>query len=165
MNAKSCPFLTQEGKCSIYQTKRAFVCNLFPFNRSPFLAIGQDDAKFFGKCGRLAPILPHLQYEDKDLLIRQLYHSFGKSFLAAVQHDYVTEWANKVTIDLMKKKIIRPAMNYPYDLLKKRREHARKINFMEFLVECGYCTKEEMEATILRFENYDDGREKMEAYK
>ena len=32
----ACPFL-KNNKCSIYHTRRAYVCRLFPFNRGPFL--------------------------------------------------------------------------------------------------------------------------------
>jgi Fe-S-cluster containining protein len=42
MNSVTCPFLADGGKCVIYNTKRAFVCHLFPFNRSPFLDMGKE---------------------------------------------------------------------------------------------------------------------------
>ena len=43
MNSEECPFLSEDGKCSIYEKRRAFICSLFPFNRSPFLDIGKKE--------------------------------------------------------------------------------------------------------------------------
>src|SRR3989344_1153923 len=53
----ACPFL-KENKCSIYHTKRAYVCRLFPFNRSPFSE--KDPKKMFGECGAMKNITPQI---------------------------------------------------------------------------------------------------------
>ena len=45
---------------------------------------------------------------------------------------------NKLIIELIKSKKIRPAMNYPYDKLLKRIENSEKVDFTDFLVECGF---------------------------
>ena len=51
MDSDSCPFL-RDRKCLIYSTKRAYICRLFPFNRSPFLKTGEEPNKknMFGSC-------------------------------------------------------------------------------------------------------------------
>ncbi|MBR9699738.1 hypothetical protein GOV09_04745 [Candidatus Woesearchaeota archaeon] len=162
MNARSCPFLKKEGKCSIYGKERAFVCNLFPFNRSPFLNIGSEHGSLFGKCRRIKDILPTLDFKNKEVLIKQLYEIFGDTFLASVQHDHITEWSNKIILEMMKKKVIRPALNYPYDKLQKRIEHAEKKDFFEFLSDSGFMAEKEVDALTKRFRNYEDAREKME---
>ena len=57
----ACPFL-KDSKCSIYHTKRAYVCRLFPFNRSPFLNQGEKFQKesMFGDCGAMEKIIPQV---------------------------------------------------------------------------------------------------------
>ena len=57
----ACPFL-KDNKCSIYHTKRAYVCRLFPFNRGPFHNQNEMSLKegLFGDCGAMESILPHL---------------------------------------------------------------------------------------------------------
>src|SRR3989338_8929990 len=54
----ACPFL-KNNKCSIYHTKRAYVCRLFPFNRGPFINQGGMNLKdgMFGECGAMEHIL------------------------------------------------------------------------------------------------------------
>ena len=161
----ACPFLKQ-NKCSIYHTKRAYICRLFPFNRSPFLS---QDKKFlkeslFGDCGAMEQITP-LVPEDFGEMIKFLNEAFPDgSFLNAVQNDMVTEWANKTIVDLIRKKIIRPAMNQPYDILMKRISNAEKIDFTDFLVEINYMDAEEMKSLINRFDNNADAEEKIGSF-
>ena len=135
----ACPFL-KESKCSIYHTKRAYVCRLFPFNKSPFLNEGMSNLKenLFGECGAMKNVLPAVP-ENFDEMIRFLNKSFPDgSFLNAVQNDMIVEWANKTIIELMRKNIIKPAMSYPYNFLLKRFENSEKIDFTDFLVESGF---------------------------
>jgi len=160
----ACPFL-KDNKCSIYHTKRAYVCRLFPFNRSPFAG---SDAKhketLFGECGAMEKILPQLP-GDFGKMIKFLSEAFpDESFLNAVQNDIVIEWANKTIIDLIKKKIIKPAMNYPYEFLLKRISNAEKIDFTDFLVQTGYLSSEEKESLINRFDNNTDAKEKISQF-
>ncbi len=162
MNSKACPFLLDDGKCSIYNTSRAFICHLFPFNKSPFLNTGEKDSpKMFGNCENMLEIIDKLDYDDKKELIKQLHDSFGDTFLAAIQHDFVLEWSNKLILELMKEKGIRPAINYPYGKLLKRLENTEKIDLMDFLVESGYKTREEVDELIRRFEGMLDGMERV----
>ena len=158
----ACVFL-KNNKCSIYHTKRAYVCRLFPFNRSPFL--NQDGMALkegmFGECGAMEKILPKLP-EDFNEMIKFLSEAFPDgSFLNAVQNDIVIEWANNTVIELMKKKIIKPAMNYPYEFLLKRISNAEKIDFTDFLTEIGYMASEERKSLINRFDNNIDAEEKI----
>jgi len=158
----ACPFL-RDSKCFIYYTKRAYVCRLFPFNRSPFTnekGINLKDV-LFGECGAMERILPRLP-DDFAEMIKFLNEAYPDgSFLNAVQNDIVVEWANKTIIDLMRKKIIKPAMNHPYDFLLKRAANAEKIDFTDFLVEAGYLKKDEMQNLIHRFDNNIDANEKI----
>jgi len=153
----ACPFQSKDGKCLIYHTKRAFICHLFPFNRSPYLDIGQpDDKGMFGECCMLKGIIDNLEYTDKKALISQLSDSFGNTFLAALQHDFIIEWSNKLIIDMIKDKKIRPAMGYPYKFLKKRIESSDKVDLMDFLVDSEYLTSQEIKDLIDRFESFQD---------
>ena len=162
MNSKACPFLIDSGKCKIYDTRRAFICHLFPLNKSPFLNTGEEDSsRMFGNCVNILDIIEKLNYDDKKELIIQLYSSFGETFLAAIQHDYVMEWSNKLIMTLMKEKGIRPAMNYPYGMFLKRIENSEKIDLMDFLVASGYKTREEVDELIRRFETLQDAKEKV----
>lgn len=162
MNSESCPFLLKDGKCTIYNTRRAFICHLFPFNRSPFLDLEEKDSKdMFGKCPNIVAIIDKLNYDDKKTLIKQLYDSFGETFPAAVQHDFVMEWSNKLILELMENKIIKPAINYPYEFLLKRINNSEKTDFMDFLVESNYKTREEVNKLINKFENFEDARKKI----
>ncbi|MEK6946552.1 MAG: hypothetical protein AABX32_03005, partial [Nanoarchaeota archaeon] len=86
------------------------------------------------------------------------------SFLNAVQNDIIIEWANKIIVGLIKKKMIRPAVNYPYDLLLKRIYGAEKIDFTDFLAEIGHTTAEEMENLINRFDSNSDAKDKIRQY-
>jgi len=163
MNAESCPFLSDKGKCTVYGKKRAYICNLFPFNKSPFLDIGESEkSALFGNCPAIKDIVDKLDYKNKDILVQQLYESFGDTFLAAIQHDFVTEWSNRQVLEMMKNGLIRPAMNYPHGFLKKRLQNAKTIDFFDFLWTSKFMEKESVERIIERFENYDDAREKVD---
>lgn len=158
----ACPFL-KDNKCSIYHTKRAYVCRLFPFNRGPFLANDGMALKegMFGECGAMEHILPKIP-EDFNKMIKFLSEAFpDESFFNAVQNDIVIEWANKIIIDLMRKSIIKPAMNRPYNFLLRRITNAEKIDFTDFLVQSGYFTEEQMENLINQFDNNKDANEKI----
>ena len=160
----ACPLL-KNNKCSIYHTKRAYVCRLFPFNRSPF-SMNKDEnmESLFGECGAMEKIIPHLP-KDFDKMITFLNQAFPDgSFINAVQNDIVIEWANGIIVDLMRKKIIKPAINYPYDFLLKRISNSKKIDFTDFLVECGYMPEEEKEILIRKFDSNADAQEKINPY-
>ncbi len=161
----ACPFLRQ-NKCSIYRTKRAYVCRLFPFNRSPFM--NQDSMQLkegmFGECGAMEHILPQVP-DDFEKMIKFLYEAFPDgSFINAVQNDIVVEWANKTIVNLMRENIINPAVNYPYNFLLKRIANAEKIDFTDFLVDAGYFTEKEKQELIERFDNNTDARDKISQY-
>ena len=162
----ACPFLNN-NKCSIYHTKRAYVCRLFPFNRSPFL--NQDGMALkeglFGECGAMEHILPQVP-ENFSEMIKFLSEAFPDgSFLNAVQNDIVIELANKTIVELIRKKIIKPALNYPYDFLVKRISNAEKIDFTDFLMKINYMTSEERKNLINRFDSNTDAEEKINNYK
>jgi Fe-S-cluster containining protein len=139
MDSDSCPFL-RDKKCSIYYQKRAYVCRLFPFNRGPFLKTGVNPTKdnMFGVCGAMDPLIPTIpeKYEDMVYFLSKAFPDM--SFENAVQFDHITEWVNKTIISLMRKKLFRPAINYPYGLFLKRFENSEKIDFTDFLVEIDY---------------------------
>jgi len=157
----ACSFLNN-NKCLIYHTKRAYVCRLFPFNRGPFLnQEGMSLTEMFGECGAMEKILPQIPHEFNKM-INFLNEAFpDASFLNAVQNDFIAEWANKTTIDLMRKNIIKPAMNHPYNFLLKRMKNAEKIDFTDFLVEAGYFTEREKQNLISRFDDNLDAKEKI----
>lgn len=139
MDSDSCPFL-KDNKCTIYSTRRAYICRLFPFNRGPFIKTGTDPNKhnMFGTCAGLTNIFDQIP-EDYEEMVSFLSLAFPDgSFENAVEFDHITAWINYTIIDLMRKKLIRPAMNYPYDLFLKRFENAEKIDFTDFLEESGY---------------------------
>ena len=161
----ACPFL-KDNKCSIYHTKRAYVCRLFPFNRGPFIDREgmQLKEELFGECGAMEHILPQVP-DDFNKMINFLNEAFPDgSFLNAVQNDIIIEWANKTIIDLIKKKIIKPAMNRPYKFLLKRIKDSEKIDFTDFLVEVGYLTEKETEDFIKRFDDNIDAKEKISQF-
>lgn len=161
----ACPFL-KSNKCSIYHTKRAYVCRLFPFNRGPFINHEGMNLKdgMFGECGAMEHILPQVP-EEFNKMIKFLYEAFPDgSFLDAVQNDIVIEWANKAIVGLMRGKIIKPAMNYPYEFLLKRIANAEKADFTDFLVESGYLTEKEMADSIRRFDGNADAQEKIKQF-
>ena len=159
----ACPLL-KNNKCSIYHTKRAYVCRLFPFNRSPFLKEGFSSEELFGNCGAMEKLIPELP-NNFDEMIKFLNDAFPDgSFLNAVQNDIVIEWSNRTIVNLIKKKVIRPAINYPYEPLLKRISAAEKIDFTDFLVEKKYLPAHEMENLIKRFDNNSDAEEKIQTY-
>ncbi len=159
MDYDGCPFLKGK-KCLIYDKKRAFICRLFPFNRGLFLGTGEKVRKeyMFGSCPAIQDILPKLDDSDKKRLINQLYQSFGEDFLNMTEYDYLTEWINRLIINLIKDKKIRAAMNYPYNYLLKRIANSKKIDLMDFLVEEKIKTKEEVVALIDGFDNNTDAK-------
>lgn len=158
----ACPFLSN-NKCSIYHTKRAYVCRLFPFNRGPF--IDQKGMRLkdemFGECGAMEHVLPQLP-DDFSKMVKFLNEAFPDgSFLNAVQNDIIIEWTNKTIIELIRKKVIKPAMNHPYKFLLKRIENSEKVDFTDFLVESGYLMEKEREDLIKRFDGNIDAEEKI----
>jgi len=161
----ACPFL-KNSKCSIYHTKRAYVCRLFPFNRSPFIQQEGMPLKenLFGECGAMEHILPQVP-KDFNIRIKFLNEAFPDgSFINVVQNDIIIEWANRTIIDLIRKKIIKPAINYPYEFLTKRINNSEKIDFTDFLVEIKHFTKAEKEDLIYRFDNNLDAIEKISPF-
>ena len=160
---EACPFL-KDKKCSIYHHKRAYICRLFPFNRGPFLKTGQEPTKhnMFGTCGAMDPLMPLIPqtYED---MVKFLSKAFPDgSFENAIQFDHITEWVNKTIIDLMRKKMLRPAINYPYDFFLKRFENAEKMDFTDFLAELNYIdSKEEL---INRFDENREAKELIDEF-
>ena len=161
----ACPFL-KDSKCSIYHTKRAYVCRLFPFNRGPFMQQKGMALKesLFGECGAMERILPQVP-DDFDKMIKFLNEAFPDgSFINAVQNDIIIEWANKAIIDLIRKNIIKPAINYPYEFLLKRIKNSDKIDFTDFLVEIGYLAEKEKEGLIGRFDGNLDAIERIKPF-
>lgn len=159
----SCPFL-KENKCAIYDTKRAYVCRLFPFNRGPFLqepGMSLSKQQLFGNCGSMESLLPQIP-EDFDALIPFLKDSFPNGeFLNAVQNDLIVEWCNKVIIDLMRKRMIMPLMNLPYEQLQKQYESLEKMDFTDFLIDSGYVSKKAMNSLLDRFDENEDAKSKV----
>ena len=154
----ACPFL-KENKCSIYHTKRAYVCRLFPFNRS--FVSEKDGQKMFGECGAMERIIPEIP-SDYEKMVKFLNAAFPDGSLEnAVQNDLIIEWSNKVIVELIKTKIIRPAVNHPYEFLLKRIALSEKIDFTDFLFGCGYKKEEEIRDLIWKFDNNEFAKEKI----
>lgn len=164
MDSDDCPFL-RDKKCMIYNKKRAYICRLFPFNKGPFLKTDEAAKEnMFGSCPAIKEIKENLP-DGKKEMVSYLSEAFpDSSFLNVVQHDIVTGWINKITIDLTKNKIIRPAVRYPYDKLLKRIANSEKINLTEFLVEKEIYSREEMDKLINRFDDNTDAKEKLKEY-
>jgi hypothetical protein len=162
MDYSSCPFL-RDNKCLIYNKKRAFICRLFPFNKGPFLKTGEELKKedMFGSCPAIKDILPKLEDKNRKKLVKQLKESFGGDFLNIIEYDHLTEWINKLIITLIKEDKIKPAMNYPYKYLLRRIINSEKIDLMDFLIEKGIKSKDEIENLIKRFDNNTDAKEKI----
>ncbi len=164
MDSDRCPLLLKDGKCSIYNKKRAYICRFFPFQRTPFLDAGANPGDMFGTCPAIEDIVPFLPTSNQEL-IKSLYDSFGDNFLNAIQNDIITEWVNKTVIDAWKKhNKIRPAIDYPHEKLLKRIENSEKIDFTDFLVENGIHTQEEMDKLIKRFDDCEDAKEKIKEF-
>ena len=164
MDSDDCPFL-KDKKCLIYSKKRAYICRLFPFNKGPFLRTDEAAKEnMFGSCPAIEDIKENLP-DGKKEMVNYLSKAFpDSSFLNVVQHDIVTEWINKITVDLTKNKIIRPAVRYPYDKLLKRIANSEKIDLTEFLVEKGVYSREEMDKLIKGFDDNMDAKEKVKEY-
>ncbi len=165
MDYDSCPFLN-DNKCLIYHRKRAFICRLFPFNKGPFLKTGEEFKveDMFGSCPSIKDILPGLKDKKQKELVNQLQESFGENFLNIIEYDHLTEWVNKLIIDLVKEGKIRPAMNLPYKYLLRRVIGSEKIDLMDFLIEKKIKTPEEIESLINRFDNNIDAEEKLKEF-
>ena len=161
IDSDDCPFL-RDKKCLIYNKKRAYICRLFPFNKGPFLKTDEATKEnMFGSCPAIKDIRGDMP-EDKKEMVRYLSEAFPDgSFLNVVQHDIVTEWINKITVDLTRNKIIRPAVRYPYDKLLKRIGNSEKTDLTEFLVEKEIYTREEMDKLIKGFDDNTDAKEKI----
>ncbi len=167
MDFDKCPFLVEDGKCKIYYTKRAYVCRMYPFQRSPFLKVEQPaiPKNILGTCPVTDEILNEMP-EDFPEMIKFFYKYFGSDagFMNAVQHDLVIEWVNKMILELLSKKIITPAINFPYDYLLKRISFSRKVNLTDFLVEEKIFSRNEMNRIIGNFDGNADAKEKIENY-
>jgi Fe-S-cluster containining protein len=148
----ACPMLIDK-KCSIYHTKRAYVCRLFPFNKSPFSFAGKiEKEQLFGECGAMERLVSMVPQEMNEAIpILQEMFPQGE-FLNAVQNDIVVEWANRTIVDLMQKKLIRPIFNVPYAGIKAKIDSAPQVDFSDFLVECGYLSMQEKDALISSFD-------------
>ncbi|MEA2037792.1 MAG: YkgJ family cysteine cluster protein [Nanoarchaeota archaeon] len=157
---ESCPFLDNK-KCLVYDKKRGFVCRFFPFNRGPFLETDEELKKdgMFGSCVALKDILPALDDKDRKEYVKELQDIFGDDLFDMVQFDHINEWINKLIVQLMKDKKIRPAINYPYNHFMKRVENSEKIDFLDFLVEKDVKTKEEVYNLVKSFDDNCDAKE------
>ena len=164
IDSDKCTFLDGK-KCLIYNKKRAYICRLFPFNKGPFLEVGEKAGKesMFGSCPALDKIYKEIP-EDLNEMIKFLNKTLPDELLNVVQHDIVTEWVNKTIVELVKTKKIRAAMNYPYEFLMKRVENSEKIDLTDFLVEIGVYSREEMDKLIKRFDDNEDAKEKINQY-
>ena len=161
--------LLKNGKCSIYGTRRAYVCRMFPFNKSPFIKgmVSGINLKqeLFGECGAMGQVLANFP-EDLHEMAKFLNEAFpDASFINAVQNGIVIEWVNKTIVDLIRKNIINPAFGYPYKFLSRRVSACEKIDFTDFLVEFGYLTAGERETLLNRFDNNAEATEKISNYK
>ncbi len=154
----ACPLL-REKKCAIYHTKRAYVCRLFPFNKSPFSFSGDmDKRQLFGECGAMEKIV-HVVPEKLQEAVPFLEQAFPDGeFLNAVQNDIVAEWANRTIVELMKKKMMAPLFNVAYGDIKAKIESAPKINFTNFLVEAGHWTEGQKKEKIECFDENMDAK-------
>lgn len=160
MDHTSCPFL-KGGRCLIYDRKRAFICRMFPFNRGPFLETGEELKKedMFGSCKEAEGIISSLDMKDKKRMVSQLYSAFGDDLLDVIEYDHISQWTNRMAVDMIRLGKVRPAMNYPYKHLLKRIMGSEKTDLMDFLVEEGIKTREEIENLINRADNNIDAKE------
>jgi len=110
---------------------------------------------------KIIPAIPN----NFDEMIKFLNEAFPDgSFLNAVQNDIVVEWANKAIIDLIRKRIIKPAINHPYNLLLRRISNSQKIDFTDFLVESSYLTQKEMDSLMVGFDSNAGAEEKIKQF-
>ena len=167
MDYDRCPFLSGDGKCRIYKKKRAYVCRMYPFQRSPFLKIEQPPipTNLLGTCPVTDKIIT-LMPTDFDEMIKFFYRYFktDSAFYNIVQNDIIIEWVNKTIVELCRKKIILPAMNYPYKYLLRRIENSKKIDLTEFLVSEKVHSKFDMDKKIGEFDNNLNAKDKIENY-
>ena|SRR3989339_693725 len=166
IDSDACTFLASDGKCRIYGEKRAYICRLFPFNKTPFLSTEEtpDPKEYFGSCSAMKTVLPHIPQGSKEQISFFAKAFPDGSFHNAVQHDHIIEWVNKTVISLMKERRLRPAMNYPYALLMRRIGNAKAIDFTEFLVESGHSSREERDNLIKAFDANSHAEEKIAQY-
>ena len=167
MDFDSCPFLFDGGKCKIYYTKRAYVCRMYPFQRSPFLNVEQPaiPKNILGACPVTDEIIQNIPEEFNEMIkYFHIYFTSDGAFHNAVQHDIIIEWVNQVVMDLMKKKVIFPQMNYPYDYLMKRVSQSRKISLTDFLVDINAFSRGEMDKIIKGFDENTGAKDKIESY-
>lgn len=161
IDSDSCTFL-KDGRCAIYG-KRAFICRMFPFQHTPFLKTGEKITKseMFGACPNISSILEKLNTGDIRASAQYLKESFGNNFFAALQHDLVTEWANKKIVELIKNNMIKAAINYPYEFLLKRIKNSDKIDFTDLLVQKNIYSRGEMDKMIKGFEDFEGAKKKI----
>ncbi|MBI4439571.1 YkgJ family cysteine cluster protein [Candidatus Woesearchaeota archaeon] len=158
IDADSCVFL-RGGKCSIYG-KRAFICRLFPFQKSPFLRTEGFESSLFGGCPAIERITPKMPPDFKGM-ISFLHESFGPTFLNAVENDYVTSWVNSTIISLMKSRAVKPLMNCDYDSIMAKASESESIDLTQFLVEKGIYSRQEMDSIINDFERNAHAKSKL----
>lgn len=167
MDYDRCPFLTDEGRCRIYHRKRAYICRMYPFQRSPFLDIAQPaiPENLLGTCPVTDEILKDMP-TDFNEMIKFFYKYFKEdgAFYNVVQNDLIIEWMNKTIVNLCKNKGIKPAIKYPYQYLIKRIGNSQKIDLTDFLVMANIYTRQEMNLLIERFDNNLSAKEKIESY-
>ncbi len=135
-------------------------------NKSPFSFSGAvDKSQLFGECGAMEKILPVVPDKLSEL-VPFLEKSFPNGeFLNAVQNDLIVEWTNKTIIELMKKKMLKPLFNALYSEIKAKIDAAEKVDFTQFLVECGYWTEEQKDAMIEGFDGNEGAMERIQITK
>ena len=90
-----------------------------------------------------------------------MFKIFEDSYLAAAQKDLYMNWINETILKLMREKKLRPAMNYPYHFLMKRYENAEKVMFMDFLVQEGFMTADEMDKKIKEIKSFAEAKREL----
>jgi Fe-S-cluster containining protein len=118
MEEKICPFM-KDNKCTIY-TDRPMICRRYPV----FMQSGKNTkiALSLGAC--------HNNIKNKDS-VQKIKEFYGDLFDYAVE-DYEIQQKDKIIVlEAIKKKIIRPAVRYRLDFLRKRAENAEKISIYD----------------------------------
>jgi Fe-S-cluster containining protein len=122
IDEKICPFL-KDNKCIIYD-ERPLLCR-----RYPLIIQSAENSKLdinFGYCPS------NLKEKNSVGKIKKYY----KEILDSAIQDYNTQKKDKIIIlEAIKKKIIRPAVRYRMDFLRKRADKAEKISIYDFLGE------------------------------
>jgi Fe-S-cluster containining protein len=155
-----CTFM-KGNKCQSYE-KRGFVCKMFPMQHGPFLKLEEFQInEMFAGCPSTKSILENLEKSDRKKMAMQLHEKFGDSFLSSLQADYITEWINNLILTLMKERKIRPAINYPYELLLKRINNSEKVDFMDFLVNINEITEQNKNNLVKCFEENHHAKERL----